>query len=286
MTRTVLGHEIRRVEDPALLTGEARFVADLEVEGLLHAVFVRSTVAHGLLLGVDVEPAAAMPDVVAALTASDLGLPHQGSELLGALARPLLAVDRVRFVGEPVAVVVAGSYEAAVDAAEAVIVHVEPLPVAIGALDAASDDAALLFPDHGTNVVGGRLHDVGDELFSDDDIVVSARLTHQRVAPVPLEPNGALAVPESDGSLTLWASTQGVFGVRDEVCSLLGLAPEQVRVRAPWIGGGFGAKGGTYVGAGHRGRAGAPARSAGALGGDAHREHARHDARARPGATT
>jgi carbon-monoxide dehydrogenase large subunit len=247
MTTTVLGHEIRRVEDPALLTGEARFLADLDVGERVHAVFVAGTVAHGLIRGVDVTAALDMPAVVTALTARDLDFPAQGAERLGALARPLLAIDRVRFVGEPVAVVVAESYEAAVDAAEAVVVDIEPLPVALGAEAAAAEGASLLFPEHGTNIVGGRQHATDDAFFADDEVVATARLTHQRIAPAPLEPNGALAVPEPDGSVTMWASTQGVFGVRDEVCNLLGIAPDQVRVRAPWIGGGFGAKGGTYV---------------------------------------
>jgi carbon-monoxide dehydrogenase large subunit len=247
MTRSVLGHEIQRVEDPVLLTGEAQFLADLQVEELLHAVFVRSTVAHGLLRGVDIEDARTMPGVVAVLTASELDLPPQGGGVLGALARPLLAGDRVRFVGEPVAVVVARSCAEAVDAAEAVVVEVEPLPVVIGPVEAASDDAPALFPEHGTNLAGGRHHDDDDEFFAHADVVVSARLAHQRIAPVTLEPNGALAEPEDDGSITLWASTQGVFGVRSDVCTVLGLAPEQVRVRAPWVGGGFGAKGGTYA---------------------------------------
>ena len=247
MTRTVLGHEVRRVEDPGLVTGAARFVGDLDREGMLHAVFVRSTVAHGQLRAVDVTDAAKLPDVVTVLTARDLDLPAQGAANLGALARPLLALDRVRFAGEPVAVVVARSPTAATDAAEAVVVAVDPLPVVLDPLEAARDGAPLLFPEHGTNIAGGRHHDGDDDLFAGDDIVVTAELRHQRIAPVPLEPNGVLAVPEADGSLTLWASTQSVFGVRDEVCAALGLPPERLRVRAPSVGGGFGAKGGTYV---------------------------------------
>jgi carbon-monoxide dehydrogenase large subunit len=188
-----------------------------------------------------------MPGVVAVLRSDDLALPPQGGSVLGALARPLLATDRVRFVGEPVAVVVADSYDAAVDATEAVVVDIDRLPVALGAIAAAAPDAPLLFPEHGTNIVGGRLHEPDDGFFAGDEVVTSAVLTHQRVAPSPLEANGALAVPESDGSILLWASTQGVFGVRSEVCAALGLAPEQLHVRAPWVGGGFGAKGGTYV---------------------------------------
>ena len=86
-------------------------------------------------------------------------------------------------------------------------------------VESAAAEASLLFPDHGTNIAGGRHHDLDDGFFADDEVVASARLTHQRIAPVTIEPNGALAVPEADGSITLWASTQGVFGVRDEVCS-------------------------------------------------------------------
>ena len=239
----MLGHEVRRVEDPALLTGEAQFLADLQVDGLLHAVFVRSATAHGVLDAVDVSAAVAMPGVVAVLTAADLDLPAQGAAHLGPMARPMLATERVRFVGEAIAVVVAESYAAGVDAAEAVVVDIDPLPVA---LDPTDTDPPLLFPEAGSNLAGGRHHDDDAAFFENDDVVVHARLHHQRIAPVTMEPNGALAVPEPDGSLTLWASTQGVFGVRGEVCTILGLEPTQVRVRAPWVGGGFGAKGGTY----------------------------------------
>src|SRR5207244_2576308 len=148
--------------------------------------------------------------------------------------------------GEAVAVVVAESYAAAVDAAERVEVVIEALPAVNDAVAAALADAPLLFPDQGSNVAAGRHHPDDDAFFGGDEVVVHARLVHQRVAPVTMEPNGALAIPEADGSITLWASTQGVFGVRTDVAAMLGLPPEQVRVRAPWIGGGFGAKGGTY----------------------------------------
>jgi carbon-monoxide dehydrogenase large subunit len=246
VTRTVLGHEVQRVEDPALLTGAAQFLADLRVDGLLHAVVVRSSVAHGVLRAVDTRDAASRPGVVAVVTADDLDLPAQGAAHLGALARPLLATGRVRFVGEAIAVVVAESAGAAVDAAEHVVVDVDPMRAVTGALAAMDSDAPLLFPDNGSNNAGGRHHERDDGFFTDDVVTASARLVHQRIAPVTMEPNGALAVPEADGSLTLWASTQGVFGVRTEVCALLGLEPDRLRVRAPWVGGGFGAKGGTY----------------------------------------
>lgn len=244
MPLTLLGHEVRRSEDPDLLTGRAAFLADLAVADVLDAVFVRSTVAHGELRGIDVSGARIAPGVHSVWTGADLELPPLGHE---PLARPLVATGRVRFVGEPVAVVLAGSYAAGVDAAEAVVVDITPLTPVVTVDQAVADGAPLLFPDHGTNVVGGRHHDSDESFFSDADVVVSARLRHNRVAPVTMEPNGALAVPEADGTLTLWVSTQSVFGVRNETARTLGLDPDRIRVRAPWVGGGFGAKGGVYT---------------------------------------
>ena len=252
MTRTVLGHSVQRTEDPALLTGAARFMADLPIADGLHAVFVRSHVAHGILRSVDVSAAREVPGVDSVWTAADLALPDQraftGDEALG---RPLLARDRVRFAGEPVAVVCAGSPEAAADAAELVVVEVEPLDAVTDPARAASGDAPVLFDGFRTNIVGeappatGAGSD-GDGFFGDADVVVRTRITHQRVAPVTMEANGCVAVPSDDGSITVWASTQSVFGVQGEVARVLGVDPSSVRVRAPWIGGGFGAKGGVY----------------------------------------
>ena len=252
----MLGHSIQRSEDPALLTGAAEFLPDLRPGGMLHAVFVRSTAAHGSLRAVDVTGARDAPGVHSVWTAADLDLPPQqafgGEE---ALARPRLATERVRYVGEPVAVVVAETEVAARDAAEQVVVDVEPLAVVVDPLGAADEAAAVLFPDHGTNVVAGRHRRADDVFFDDAEVVVRLRMTNQRVAPVPLEPNGCLAVPDGgaegggeghgDG-LTVWASTQSVFSVRDEVCGALGLDADAVRVRTAWVGGGFGAKGGAY----------------------------------------
>ena len=243
-TVSVLGHEVQRSEDPDLLTGRARFVADLPADGVLSAVFVRSAAAHGQLGAVNRSDAEGRPGVHSVWTSESLSLPPVGGE--PNLARPLLAVDRVRFVGEPVAVVLAASAEQAVDAASAVYFDVEPLPVVVDPVTAVGEDAPLLFPDHGTNVVGGRHHRPEDEFFAEADAVVSGRFRHNRVAPVTMEPNAALVIPEDDGSLTVWVSTQSVFGVRSEVARIVGLDPDQVRVRAPWVGGGFGAKGGVY----------------------------------------
>ena len=244
MSRTVLGHEVVRSEDPDLLTGRARFLADLSEPETLEAVFVRSSVAHGRLLGVDPSAAASLPGVHSVWTAADIGLAPVGAP--PTLARPPLATDRVRFVGEAVAVVLADSIAEAVDATEAVVVDIDPLAVVIDPVEAASEGAVTLFPEHGSNVVGGSHHEAEDSFFSGADVVASLRLRHNRLAPVTMEPNAAMVVPSPDGSLIVWVSTQSVFGVRDEVARSLGLEPDQVRVRAPWVGGGFGAKGGVY----------------------------------------
>lgn len=262
MTRTVLGHAVLRSEDPALLTGGARFLADLDADAeidpvapddvvgrpdTLHAVFVRSTDAHGLITGIDADDARTAPGVHSVWTGHDLGLPPQdafGRE--PTMTRPRLATERVRFVGEPVAVVLADSPTAALDASELVLVDVDPLPAVVDPVLAANDEAPQLFPDHGSNIVGGRHRDPDAALFDDAEVIVRARLRHNRLAAVPLEPNGCLAVPDGEGGVTVWASSQTVFAVRDGVAQALGLHADQVRVRAPWIGGGFGAKGGVY----------------------------------------
>jgi len=243
-TRTLLGHEIRRSEDPELLTGAARFVADLPAPGVLDAVFVRSSIAHGVLRSVDVTDASGFPGVHSVWTATDLAAPPMGGD--PALVRPLLAVDRVRFVGEPVAVVLAEGQAVGMDAAELVAVDIDPLPAVVDPVAAAGADAPILFPNHGTNVVGGRHHDAEADFFGAADAVATARFRHNRVAPVTMEPNGVLVLPEEDGSLTVWISTQSVFGVQGEMARTLGVDRSSVRVRAPWVGGGFGAKGGVY----------------------------------------
>jgi carbon-monoxide dehydrogenase large subunit len=247
MPQTVLGHSVLRSEDPGLLTGSARFMADVEVAGALHAVFVRSHVAHGAVTAIRAEAAAACPGVHSVWTAADLDLPDQRAfSGDAALARPLLARGRVRFVGEAVAVVLAGTLAQALDAADEIVVEIDPLPAVADPVAAAASGALLLFPEHGSNLVGSTPTDPDDEFFADADVVVRLRVAHQRVAPVTMEANGCIAIPEPDGSLTIWASTQSVFGVQGDVARTLGLDASQVRVRAPWIGGGFGAKGGVY----------------------------------------
>ncbi|MGH8976691.1 MAG: xanthine dehydrogenase family protein molybdopterin-binding subunit, partial [Acidimicrobiia bacterium] len=248
MSRTVLGHSVQRSEDAALLVGQARFVEDIAGTSDVHwAVFVRSTAAHGMLVEVDTTAARAGTGVVGVFTASDLDLPParaMGGD--GALDRPLLARDRVRFVGEPVAVVVARTRAQAHDAAEQVAIVTEPLAVVTEAAAANAADAPLLFPEFGANETTGRRPPERGEGWPDAEVVVRARLVNPRVAPAPMEPNGCVVRPEGD-RLVVWASTQSVFGVRREIASALGVDESTVSVRAPAVGGGFGAKGGVYV---------------------------------------
>ena len=249
---SVLGHRVERREDPPLVTGAATFVADLTVPGMLYAVFVRSSVAHGVLRGVDVSGAVDLPGVVAAFGAGDLELPdipewpRPEGPPRPELGRPCLARDRVRFVGEAIAVVVAESEAQAVDAAEQVVVDIDPLPVVIGAMAALGDDAPLLFPEVGSNLVLEASPPTDDQVLEGADVVVRGRFVNQRVAAVPMETNGILVQPLPGGGIDCVVSCQAPFAVRAGIARALGKAEADVRVRTAAVGGGFGAKGGVY----------------------------------------
>ncbi|HZP31339.1 MAG TPA: molybdopterin cofactor-binding domain-containing protein, partial [Acidimicrobiia bacterium] len=244
---SILGNPVQRVEDPRILHGEARYFDDLPVDGLAHVVFVRSTVAHARVTGVDTADAERMPGVLAVYTAANLAVPDvQGFIMLPpAFSRPALANGIVRFVGDIVAAVVAETRSQAVDAAEAVVVDYDPLPVVLDPEAALAEGAPVLFPDHGTNEAIAFNFGEDDTVLDGADVVVEGRFVNQRIAAVPMEPNGILVQPEGDG-LLVHVPTQAPFGVRDQLAPLLGLEPEQVRVVAPAVGGGFGAKTGCY----------------------------------------
>jgi aerobic carbon-monoxide dehydrogenase large subunit len=242
--RTAIGAHVLRSEDDALLRGAGRYVDDLAV-GQLRAVFVRSTVAHARLARVDVTDALAMPGVVAVFTAADLPLATMRAHrmLPDAFDREPLADGTVRFVGEPIAIVVAESRATAVDAADVVTVEYEPLGSVVDPADSLAAGAPVMFPEIGNNIVFERTAGTADEVLAGADLVVRGRFVNQRVATAPMEPDGALAVPDPQtGGLTLYASTQRVHLVRDEVAHVLGLDPQLVRVIAPQVGGGFGGK--------------------------------------------
>ncbi len=249
---SILGNAVRRLEDPTLLTGDGKYVDDLVEPGTLHVAFVRSPVAHANVGSVDIAEASAMPGVVAVYHAQgdDLGLAavKQFAMMPDALNRPVFATDKVRFVGDIIAAVVAESREQAVDAAETVIVDYDPLPAVLTAADALAPNAPLLFPEHGSNVCFGTTFPDGDD--SDPvvgaDVVAEVTMVSQRLAGVPMETNGILAVPK-DGGLTLWVSHQAPHAIHAEYSGVLGLDPAKVRVVCPWVGGGFGPKAAGYM---------------------------------------
>src|SRR6266566_5879901 len=254
---SILGTRVVRIEDPRLLTAGGTYVDDLRVPqltGAARVTFVRSHHGHALIKGVDASAALAAPGVVAVLTYQDIndipppppppeGGPPPGSEAAplpmgGVWQEPLLAVDRVPLVGEPVAMVLTDDSYQGEDAAELVSVDYEPLPAIVGAADALAGQT-LLFPGAGSNVVVA--HPAGDTAFDGRDVVVSRDIVNQRVAPVPMEGRAAAAM-WTGGKLTVWVSTQNAQISRFIMAGAFGLDPGAIRVVAPDVGGGFGAK--------------------------------------------
>lgn len=254
MAGSILGNSVRRVEDPSILSGATQYLDDLQIDGCLHAVFIRSNMAHAHLGDVDTTEAVKAPGVVAVITATELGLePQRPMPVVpGAFARPYLATGTARFVGEPIAVVIAETRAQAVDAAELVIVDYDPLPAVADPVRALDADAPVLFPEHGNNIASELPVPTDPDLFAGADVVVSERFVNQRVAAVPMESNGIVVIPEHAGGkaggagageeLTCWVSTQSPFWARGAIAHALGLKSESVRVVAPAVGGGFGAK--------------------------------------------
>jgi carbon-monoxide dehydrogenase large subunit len=243
---SILGTRVTRVEDPRFLTVGGTYVADLKhplLDGALYATFVRSTVAHGTFT-IDVDEARDAPGVVAVFAGSDLDLaplPPIMPLINGEMKRPMLAVGTVRFVGEPVAVVLSELPAQGVDAAEQIWVDYEPLPVVIDPEQAATDEV-LLFPEVGNNTALELAFGRTDDFFDGCEVVVTERVVNQRVSAAPLETRGAAAAWDGDGRLHFWISTQHAHGTRGALAGVYGLEPSDVHVVAPDVGGGFGAK--------------------------------------------
>jgi aerobic carbon-monoxide dehydrogenase large subunit len=239
----VVGQRVRRREDPRFLRGEGRYVDDLPLEGALHATFVRSPIAHARIAGVD----ASAVTGAQVFAAGDVDLPPlPAPEFIGIderMHQPCLATEKVRYVGDIVAVVLAETREASVDAAELVDVDYEELPVVTEPLEALKDEV-LLFEDVGTNVCLHRPpEDPDPALLDGSEIVVRGTHVSQRIAACPIEPRASVAQPGEDGGLTMWLSTQTPHQDRHELASMLGLSTHDIRVIAPDVGGGFGGKG-------------------------------------------
>jgi len=244
---SILGTRVNRVEDPEFLTTGAVYTEDLVDDRLADAVritVVRSPIAHARIASIDTSAAAAAPGCVAVYTAADLtDVPAQKTMLPmypPEVAQPLLAVDTVRFVGEPVAIVVHEGRYTGEDIAELVAVDYEPLHAVVDPREALAG-ATLLFPDLGHNIVIKQDPDEHDDLFDDCEVVVTQEIINQRVAVAPLEVRSAAAV-WLDERLITWLPNQAAQGSQDAIAGMLGLSIEQVRVITPAVGGGFGAK--------------------------------------------
>ncbi len=245
---SILGNPVQRVEDPRILRGEAKYFDDLSPAGTVHLAFVRSTIAHARITGLDTSEAAGLPGVLEVHTKDTLPLdPVQGFVMLPPVfSRPPLADGVVRFVGDVVAVVAAETRGAAVDAAELVVVDYDPLPVVLDPEAALADGAPLLFPEHGSNLAIEFNFGEDDSILDDAEVVVQGRFVNQRLAPIPMEPNGILVEPGAGDHLDVTVPTQSPFGVRDPLAAALGVDPADVHVVAPAVGGGFGAKSGLF----------------------------------------
>ena len=252
---SIMGTRVIRTEDPRLLTAGGVYVDDLrtpELDQAARLTFVRSPFAHARITGIDASEALGEPGVLAVLTfrdMDDLGPPPpaagEGSEAApmpmgGVWAEPLLAVDTVRFVGEPVAVVITDGRYQGEDAADLVSVDYDPLPAVVGLGTALVGDT-LLFPAAGTNVAITKPVPTDDTPFDACEVIVERDLVNQRVACVPMEGRATAAV-YSGGKLTVWCSSQNAQISRFILAGALGMAPDQIRVVVPDVGGGFGAK--------------------------------------------
>ena len=236
-----------RREDQRLVTGAGRYVADLASPDTVHLAFVRSTEAHARIVDIDTD-AVDRTAVIGVFTAEDLDLDDIPGDSISVPApdfpRPHLAKGKVRYVGEPIAVVAANTATAAVDAADMVWVDYEPLQAVVDPRTSA-DAVVLIHEEAGTNVVHRSQLDVGD--VSDDyDVVVDIEVSNQRLGPNPIEPLVILAQPEPGGHLRIHISHQRPHGVRARLSQLLSIDQEKLHVVVPDVGGAFGMKGMTY----------------------------------------
>jgi carbon-monoxide dehydrogenase large subunit len=247
-----IGRSIRRVEDPRFLTGRGTYVEDVQPEHTAFLAFVRSPYPSARISNIDTQDAKQAPGVLDVLThadVKDLGdIPSLPLPFAKKPPFPPLANGYVPAVGTPVVAVLAESQGAARDAADLVQVDYEPRPSVASAEAALAPDAPRVHPDLDSNLcymlprAGGDV----DKAFAEADCVVTLRVDNPRVAPVALEPRGIVAVPESnDGAVTAWISTQNPHGTRNDIASAISMQPERLRVIAPDVGGGFGAKSGS-----------------------------------------
>ena len=256
MTTRYFGQPIKRNEDPRLLTGQALFTDDVHLPGMLHVAFVRSDYAHGYIRSIDTSAARETPGVVAIYTAEDLGDYWRPGPLLvppppipnlvfHQRTQVPLAKGKVRHVGEPIAVVVAESRYLAEDAAEKVVVMIDPLPAVVDIEKALSSDAALIHDELDQNLNAHAIQRKGDYETARQQAhkVIKRRFLYDRGTAAAMENRGIVASWDAKSEqLLMYDTTQAPIAIRNGIAAMLGLSEKQVRVIAPFIGGGFGPK--------------------------------------------
>src|SRR5262245_151630 len=251
----IIGARIKRTEDPRLLAGRGCFVDDRQVANALYVAFRRSDQAHARIAAIETAKARAVPGVVAVFTAADLeGAVKEVipvSRMAGYYATPMfpLARGKVRYVGEPIAAVVAESRYLAEDAAEQIEIAFEPLPPVVDPEAALRPDAPLVHDEAGTNVLVSREFKRGevDAAFAGAAVRVKQRFRMRRKTAVPIEPRAYCAEYDAGrDALTLYSATQVPGIIRDALSEALDVPGHRLRVVAPDVGGGFGAKSSLY----------------------------------------
>lgn len=253
--RSMIGATVKRKEDPQLITGSGKYVGDMKIPGMRYVAFVRSPHAHATFTNIDASAALERPGVLDVLTGKDLIndskiFPVAGNdEVKAKRGHYPLSIDRVRHIGEAVAVVIATSPEIAVDALDDILIDWEPLPVVVDMLEAFKADAPVIFEDMTDNVadIWEKVSGDVEGAFAGAKHTLKQRILSQRLAGVPMEGRATIAMPDlvTDG-LTIWNSTQAPHGLRTELSKVLGMPENMLRVVAPNVGGGFGVKGAMY----------------------------------------
>jgi carbon-monoxide dehydrogenase large subunit len=260
LTKFGIGQPVRRTEDPTLVRGQGRYTDDVSRPGQAYAVMVRSREAHGVIRSIDTAAAKAMPGVLAVLTAEDLtgygglkcGLPlkNRDGSPIHYVPRPALAGDKVRFVGDPVACVIAETVAQAKDGAEAVALDIEPLPSVLKPAEAIKPGAPLVFDQVPNNLALDFHHgDAGKvaEAFAKAKHVTRLETSNQRMIVASMEPRAAIGEYEpAAGKWTLYSCSQGVHGLKTSLMDILGAPADKVRVVTGQVGGSFGMKASVY----------------------------------------
>ena len=256
----LVGQRVKRREDPRLIQGRGTYVDDLKIAGMQYVAFKRSDIAHGRITSIDTSAAAAMPGVEVVYTGADIAKFVKPVPIATPFPSPehrAVAIDIVRYAGEPVAVVVAADRYLARDAADAIRVEYDPLPVVVDPERAMTGQPTVIHPDFANNLAvalvpggtgvspdGKSVDDTAvEKAFAEADVVISQRMMNHRLVPNAMETRGVVAHYEPGKDLlTIWSSTQNPHILKSMVAGMHGLGEHQIRAIAPEVGGGFGAK--------------------------------------------